>query len=310
VIASPPYFEDLPYQNEGSTYYGDSSSSSSGTDKSEGGSTSAALGFKTNFSVFGATFETSVKATVTGTFEDTWSVEEEVEETWGYYTNQGEDMVLFTSYPVDVYVYRIVSSGGEAQLPTEYDGGERLVSVTIPRANTFYAQPVDYFNDNQEDKYKIKLPWKLGEPFTYANKSQRDTLQAAGKGLFTTKDNFPVSVGNNGGVQSIAKSKTEGFAATTGASLSVEAEFTVSCVTVGGGRETNSSLTVTNSTTTGTSFEGSVAGIPASAYVPSEHLFNWGIMAFPYNNSGVWDLANDDDGVIQKYMLATYWLQH
>jgi hypothetical protein len=32
-------------------------------------------------------------------------------------------------------------------------------------------------------------------------------------------------------------------------------------------------------------------------------------MAFPYKNSGAWNLADDPDAVKQYYTLATYWVQ-
>ena len=172
VLASPPYWSGINENGLGGTCFGYVEGHATGTESSQGFSTSLSIG--TSFSLPFNLGDASLKNTVESSMNWGTSTTHEITESWGYSTSVGTDKVIFTSIPFDVYHYEILSS------PVSSQTGQTL-TVNVPRAPGKYHQSVEYYNAHNGDGYDIGagvLVHTKGNPKSYLDKSERDQLKS------------------------------------------------------------------------------------------------------------------------------------
>jgi hypothetical protein len=290
VIASAPYWDGVEYTAEGETTYGESTSGSSSEEMSGGFSVGASVGME--FSAFG----TGMEAEASVTFSMNWSFAEtsEWEETVSYSTPQGEDMIVFSATPYDVYYYKILSSA----LPEEYPVGEYF-TVNVPRKPQVSSAELAFYNTVVGEANVITLKHSLGNPKTYYTEAEKNSLktQYAEKGIFSS---IFRAVGQGSGVTSISRSQStsEEWSNGNNTELATEVKASVFGVKAGISAALNGGFSYTNTVGSGTEISGTVANLPTEAYTEASNMFTWGIMAFPQK-----------DAASRDFYLVTYWVK-
>ena len=296
VIASPPYWENANNENGGTTY---GKSSSSGSSESHSG------GFKVGFSV-GYEFDSGIfgnsGASVKGTMEHgfNWGVSKskEISESWSYSTGVGEDKVVFTAIPYDVYYYKIISAPDKADENGKKAKVGGIMTINIPRKPGTYNQELTYYNEHNGETWDVELPHTLGNPFSYAKESDLPGLKtnAGNRGLFTTTSNMNVGVTSTGTTsQSVEQVTTEEKSFDYELELGIEAETKVAGVTIGASAKFGYGYGFSNSTSAGIFIEGEVPDIPQNKY-STDLDFRWGLLMYPMSGPG------------QSFNLVTYWV--
>lgn len=290
VIASPPYWEgvnggDQGY--EGSTSFGYISGQSAEESQSHG--FSVGVSFGTSFELPYGIASAELKTTVENSFN--WGVASthEVTESWGYTTTLGEDKVVFTAIPFDVYYYRTLSSPDPEQI------GE-TVTINIPRSPGKYHQELGYYNSHNGDGYDVSsdaVSHVPGDPFSYAGESEKDSLKdTVSRGLFS-EHHLWVGVGSSGSSEiSLEDLQGETSSYDYELDISVEAEIGVGGITAGVSGGFNYGYSYATTYTTGTYIAGSVPDVPEAF-----QLFHWGLLAYPVSDRG------------QQFTLISYWTE-
>jgi hypothetical protein len=302
VIASPPYWEDANNENEvnGGTTYGKSSSNGGGSSNSGGFAVGISVGYEFDSGIFGNS-GVSVKASVENSFNWGSSTSTEVTETWAFSTGAGEDKVVFTAVPFDVYYYTVISAPDEAQEAGLQPGA--TLTISIPRKPGTFHQELNFYNEHNGDTWDVELPHTIGEPFTYATQSEVETIKNSSKdskgnvrGLYTTTTIMHVGTSSKGtSKQSVEQVTTAEKSFDYGLELSVEAEAKVAGVTVGRSAKFDYGHGITNSVSSGLFIEGEVPDIPQEQY-SSALDFRWGLLMYPMT------------GKNQSFNLVTYWV--
>ncbi|MFP4384104.1 MAG: hypothetical protein ACLFSE_08645 [Spirochaetia bacterium] len=291
VLASPPYFRKINGDAVGGTGFGSIEGQSTETGTSHG--------FHVGFTVgvgFDAPFglgEAEVKTTVENSFNWGTATTHEVTETWGYTTPVGEDKIIFTAIPFDVYYYDVLSSPDESQIG-------KTVTVNVPRKPGKFHQVSDFFNEHSGGITldETVLTHEKGDPFSYADESERDTLQAASgnRGLFS-RHSLEVGTGTGTGVISLEDVETETSTFDYTLDVTVEAETQVGTVIAGASAGYQFGYSYSTSVSQGTYIEGEVPDIPQDDF-NSERRFWWGLMAYPVLHLG------------QEFTMVTYWVDN
>lgn len=282
--------EEFYEEGGGGTGFGSISGHS--TEESESYSFSTGLSFGASISAPFGIAEAELKTTVEQSMNWGTSSTHKITETWGYSVGIGEDKVIFTSIPFDVYYYRVISS------PQSADIGE-TVTVNVPRAPGEYNQSTDYFNEHTTGT-KIDssvLIHTLGEPFSYADQTQRDTLESesGSKRLFSE---YFLQVGTSDSgftVITLEDLTTETSTYDYDLNVTVEAEISAGGIVAGTSAGFNYGYSYSSSVSTGTWIEGEVPDIPGASYT-SDKQFKWGLMAYPKTVGS------------QQFTIVTYWV--
>jgi hypothetical protein len=291
VLASPPYYEEINEDGDGGTSFGYSKSSGSSSSDSVGFSVGFSIGieWEAPFNIAKAEFETSV----TNSFNWTQSSSREISESWGWNTPVGEDLVIFTAIPFDVYYYEVLRSPpGEEARPGD------TMTINVPRKPHHYHQPLPVYNAAVPEKHWVTVNHTLGDPLSYFTPSDRgrEKDRAGQRGLFST--NTQMTAGSGKGSTTIDIATVAG----QDSSFSFEQETVISAKAGGGGVMVGMSAgfsygyETTTSVSEGTWIGGTVPAIPSASY--SYDLdFDWGLMAYPRVDTN------------QQYVFVTYWVE-
>ncbi|MDR2150980.1 MAG: FG-GAP-like repeat-containing protein [Spirochaetaceae bacterium] len=290
VLASPPYYAGVNEDGDGGTSFGYSKGKESSSSNTVGFSVGASIGTK-----FAAPFglaEAEFKTTITTSFGWTQSKSKEITESWGWNTPIGQDTVLFTAIPFDVYYYEVLSA------PPEEDAkpGDKM-TINVPRKTQHCHVPLAQYNAGVKADQRITVNHTLGAPGTYFTPAQRDAQKSAAgdKGLFST--NTQMTAGQGGGSTTINIETVTGtedsFAFDLG--IEVSAEGVGASLLVGASAGFSYGYETTSSVSEGTYIEGEVPAIPVESYNSSLD-FDWGLMAYPKKDGN------------QEYILVTYWI--
>jgi hypothetical protein len=292
VLASPPYFSGINSGGTGGTSFGYIEGHGTEETSSHGFSTGVSVGaeFDLPFGLGGAEVKTSVSQSMNWGTAST----HEVTETWGYTTSVGENKVVFTSIPFDVYYYTILSSPVSSQI------GE-TVSINVPRTPGRYHQETGYYNSHRfGDAIAIDstiMEHTKGKPFTYANETDKEDkrIEHGNIGLFS--DHY-LQVGTGSGSSTISLEDLTGETSTFEYDLdvTVEAEAKAGGITYGTSAGYGYGYSYSSSVISGTYIQGQVPDIPPARY-DSSKAFRWGLMSYPQTSQG------------QKFTIVTYWVQ-
>ncbi len=288
VMAAPPLHLGIG-QNEGAsgTSFGKSTATGVEQSKSMGFSVGFSIGFEAEapFGLAKASFKTTVESSMDATSSQSTEVEQYV----SYAGGAGEDKVIFTAVPFDVYYYKILSS------PVASEVG-KMLTINMPRQmQTLSVERGFYnaYNGDGDDIDSSVLKHTIGDPRSYPTEAERDALLKSG-GLMSVAS--PVGVGSGSITVGIRKSAGQGTGSSFDFGVTMEGEAGVVGVTMGGSAGFHygyeSSVTHTESTL----FEGTVGDIPQSAY-DSSRAYSFGLFAYPFTRGD------------QKFTVVNYWVK-
>ena len=207
----------------------------------------------------------------------------------------GEDKVIFTSIPFDVYYYTILSSPDSSQI------GE-TISINVPREPDVYHQNTDYYNTHvYGDALKIDtsiLQHSIGDPFSYANSTDKfKKMTDHPEGMFSGEQ--IVGISDSGSTSTLIGETitiTDTYAYTL--TVTLEAEVTAASITAGVSAGYKYGYTYETSVTTGIYIEGEVPDIPGWKADEGYPLYKWGLMSYPM----------EVEESNQKFTVVTYWV--
>lgn len=290
VITSPPYWSDEKVeQNLDDTELSLSYIEGSGSETSNtvGFGVSVSFGFSAEAPLLGRTAGSSeIKTTIENEFSWTFSNSKETTVTWTYACAPGEDKVVFTAIPYDIYYYRIVSSPTASEIGT-------LTTINVPRVPGVYSQSRAFYNEHNGDGLDVDdavVDYEDGNPFSYPSKAEREEIRkscyssSTGKysGIFTYQDDHVMKVaqGHSYTGISVETLETESESFDYELSVSVEFENVAGGVLVGGGLEMEYGYSYTNSVSKGTAVAVNIGDIGSSDLYQSK-LYSYGLMAYP-----------------------------
>jgi hypothetical protein len=287
VVSSPPYFSGIGQDIESTqSTFGQATGSSSGSTGTVGFSVGFSVGYEADFLFGSASFSVEVESSFDYSSFESSSITKSVE----YTTEGGEDMVVFTTIPFDVYYYTILES------PTPSEVGTRF-TLNIPRRpQTITADPAFFNAHSGENGIKIDervLDHTLGDPHSYPTVSDMQELAA----LDGTFIGDLQSVGQSGTTTSAIEFEVEQGSETAmeiGVTFSWEAG-SVAGPTVGGSVGFKYGHSYSMSATNSTLFQGTVGSIPEDEF--ADHTYSYGLMAYPKT------LGN------QTFFMLDYWVE-
>ena len=283
VLAAPPYDPDFGQDPLGATSsYGRSTSSGSATETTLSFNVSASFGLKAGTSVGPLEFSVEAKTTL-----DTW-----IDETTGTaytttftdtYQTAGRDAVVFTSFPYDLYDYRIVASDKPALV------GQTMV-IMLPRTPVTRIVSREYFNARVPDgglridaRVLKHTPGDVGSYMTWAERGElkaqvqsgafsaplflESARKTVGQGTTSTSTEIELSQ-ESFHTQAVGVSRSYGVALTAGVAV---AEFSV------GSGEENS---VTVSAGQSTIVSSTVPSITVDDTTQPNAVYDWGMVTY------------------------------
>jgi len=263
--------------------------------RTSSGSVSAGVtvGVDAEFNFFGAKVQAealqTLKAHASRIRSKAYTVTKTVEDT----TGPIEDTVIFTTVPMDQYIYEITSS------PEPADIG-RKVTISVPREPIQLQVERERYNANVVSGGPVVdsrvLSHTRGVPRSYPTAAEKTALVGSagvGKG--------PVAVGNSSGFKTlsieVATESTQGFS--YGVELEREFKATAGVVVAGFsiGVGADKSLQITHGQAT--QYTGVVADMNLPTSVFGQNLYSWGLFTYIYK----------DPVSTQQYEVVNYWVQ-
>ncbi len=295
VMGSPPYHDGVGQDVSVTTAtFGQTSGSTITREQSLGFSVGFSVGFSFEDPLFSSGF--SAKTSFESAFDFHASQSSTVETYHSYTTAPGQDKVVFTATPFDVYYYTVVSS------PDGDDIG-RTVTVNLPRSPQMQGTSIEFFNAHNggaQDVDEAILGHVLGDPWSYPTIEERDTILTEAERStpgYARLWNGPIRVDESGS-NSLGLSTSSGSARGASMDFSVTFEFET---TTPGGATFGSSVgfhyghSYEFSTEEGAFYEGTVGAIPGAAY--AEHAYCYGLMVYPRSTAG------------QRFVVVDWWTQ-
>ncbi len=293
VLASPPYNEHMNIDNSGTSY-----SIKSGKEDSwefnNGFNVGVAVGFKVEISLpvcdvlsIGGGRSVAVEN------EFAWGYGESVSSSldYGYSADAGNNMVIVTAVPIDMYIYEIVS-GPDPDSVGEY------MTINVPREPEQLFLTVDFYNKSVKEKDRIPedlITHTIGDPFSYYSKNDMLGFAADEAGVFYSG---AAKVPQGSAQTSISYEEdktgfdTYEYSLTASHTYSYRLLFGEAELTTG----FNHGYACQHSISEGFSIEGVVGSIEDEDKW-SETAFTWGMMMIPRQ-------FND-----QSFSLVTYWVE-
>ena len=302
VLASPPYYAEIAEADEGYNYddwittFGRSTSSSGSSESSVGYSVGTTLGYSAGYSLFGveiASFEASVSFTAetSSSFTTTTTVSKEIT----YSCAGGENRVIFTSVPIDVYTYEVLYSEDSSDI------GEEM-TISIPREFSQHTVELDFYNENNgtlEDIVIEPMSHTIGSPWSYPDEADAEGFLDEFGGYSYDAESVGQGSGNSG-ITEMTITVEEGEETTVSMDYTTEAvaEATLLGVMSASSAGFNTGYSYTTATSVGTIFGGTVGFLP-TAYYTNSYIYESGLFAIPY----------EDEDIGQTYWVVSYWVE-
>lgn len=253
----------------------------------------SSVGFESEFSVLGVKVGgveavASIQTETRKFTQDTYTLTKRVIHT----TGPIEDSVIFTTTPLDVYTYEILSHPNP-----ELIGGE--VQVRLPREPVSIMADRDFYNATvDEESFKVDariFEHTEGDPLSYPDVASRNSLQSQ----FENVQSDEIDVGQGTGFVTAEVNIFEEV--TTGTSYSVSASIDVRATgggvvtgySIGGGVDSAISLGRGQESI----YEGSVAQLPSSNF--PDDAYRFGLFSYVY----------EDSGSGQEFEVVNYWVR-
>lgn len=275
------------------TAFGKASSSSVSKENAWSVSASASVGFETDFSAFGVKvsgFElvATVERGLRSFTDNTYTITKRVVHT----TGPAEDSVIFFTVPMDVYTYIVTSHWDPELIGSEIQVRLTREPITIMTDREFYNNNLD------EGGFKIDeavFSHTAGDPFSYPGTAERDGLLNLYDGIASDEVDVGQGTGFVTAEVSVYEEVTNGK--TYSIDTTVEMRATVGVVVVGVSIGGGTDKTISYGQGEESSYEGSVAQIPASSF--SENAYRFGLFSYIY------DAPSSD----QMFEVINYWVR-
>ena len=205
----------------------------------------------------------------------------------------GEDKVVFTAVPMDVYYYKVVSSSNP-----NYEKGS-TVTINVPRKPETLSVTRDYYNDHNGDTPDIDdtiLAHEFGDPMSYPTETEKNQMMnlAGGSGY----ENGPIVVGQGAAETRIGMeiTNTNTFGRDISTSVKISAAAGAGGFEIGASAGYQYGFSYDWSTSEGMSFEGALGDIPEDEYT-SENKYEAGLFTYPHSHGE------------QTFMVVNYWVE-
>lgn len=271
VLTSNPFWSGVPM--DGGTYFGTSKGSEVDRTTSIGCSVGFSVGYESEgpFSLWKASIKTSFESS----FDWTATQSVAVEEAYTYGTS-GEDKVIFTAVPYDVYYYEVMVAPEPAMIGKKISVNLPRKPITLPVERTYY----NAHNGTARDVDASVLTHVIGSPFSYPTPAQAEALIAAGGGEgIMSSEMMTVGQGSEGTSIDMSITNGKGTGTAFDFSVKVEAEAGAGGWTVGASAGFHYGESYSMTTTTGTLYGGEVGNMPAADWT-IDRAFSWGLFSY------------------------------
>lgn len=274
------------------TAFGKGTSSTVTTETAWSLTVGTSAGYEGEFSVFGIGIGVeavqSVETSLRKFTENTYTLTKRVVRT----TGPIEDSVIFTTVPLDLYTYKILSHP-----EPELVGAE--IQVRMPREPITIMVDRDFYNDKVEEG-SLKVDSRIfihteGDPFSYPDLAARNSLLTQFDGVSANE----VDVGQGTGFVTtevnIFEQVTNGESYSLEMSLDVKATAggVIAGAKIGGGVD----AMISYGRGSESIYQGSVAQLPASNF--PQDAYRYGLFSYVYE-----DLASR-----QQFEVVNYWVR-
>lgn len=294
ALAAAPCSADFG-QNTGDcrTAFGKGTSSSVSTENAWSLSVGSSVGYEVEFSAFGvkvggAEAVLSTQNEYRKFTENTYTLTKRVVHT----TGPIEDSVIFTTVPLDVYTYAILSHPNP-----ELVGGE--IQVRLPREPISVMVDRDFYNDHVDtDAFRVDeriFTHNEGAPLSYPGLAERNSLLSQHDGLMSDEVDVGQGTGFVTAEVNVFEEVTSGETYSVSATLDLRATAggVVTGVSIGGGTDT----TIAYGRGQESIYQGSVAQLPSENFPGDAYRF--GLFSYVY----------DDTASGQTFEVVNYWVR-
>lgn len=292
ALAAPPTIAGIAQNVAGSaTAFGNTTSTSSESERSITFTTGVSVGVNLDGGALTQS-EFSLKQTLTAAATRTRGQAYELSKTILFTSAPTEDLVVFTTVPVDRYTFTITSHPDPTLI------GEKVV-VNYPRTPITLQAERNFYNDSipagaQRVDERV-FAHVIGDPTTYPTVAEKNGLRALYGGLQIG----PQAVGQGAGTTEVTLQV--GTAVSTGGALEVGYELEVEATA--GGVLGGTSVGVSNQSTwrvssgQSTTYTGVVGAIAASDF--SANRYSFGLFTYVYRSSSA----------RQQFQVLNYWVE-
>lgn len=290
VIAAPPCKAGIGQNTDVcQSTFGNTSSTGTEVQRSASFSVSGMIGAKSPTEMFGFSVGIQRKLDVKATFSKgrTYTLSRSV----NFTTGPNEDTVVFTTTPVDLYTYQVISHPDPTFVGREF-------RMQLPREPIYLQVERGFYNAHVQDGLLVDdsiLAHRIGDPESYPTNAEKNSLLAQYGGL----ENGPQTVGQGTGQTElqlvVGEEWNEGFA--------LEIEYTKTWKTTIGGFEVEISIGAGVESeiqwTSGleTTYGGVVGSIDAAHYQQEAYAF--GLFTYP----------RFDPNNQQQFQVIDYWVE-
>lgn len=273
ALAAPPHELGIA-QNHGacSTAFGNTTSTGSESERTVSLSAGVSVGADLDFDLVQGGFELEQSLTVAASRVSAHAYQ--LDRTILFQSGPDEDLVIFTTIPVDLYTYTVLAHPDDPALV-----GERI-EIRLPRDPILLQADREYYNAHVlDDGMKVGasvFEHTIGDVSSYPSRSEKNQLMTLHGGL----QHGPVSVGQGSGSTQVTIQVGQSWS--EGGALEVAYELALK-VTAGGvmggfkvGASTSSSLRVTSGTQT--TYTGTVGAIGAADF--AAHQYEFGLFTY------------------------------
>jgi len=308
TLASAPYYSDIAASDDSYNYaswqttFGKTTASSATDTSRVGFSIGSTVEVEQGINVFGvevATFKASSSFSKNTSWE--WSTTSSISKSITYTCNGGEDRVIFTAVPMDIYTYEIVGSSETADI------GQNLY-IKLPRDYSTYTVTKDFFNTNNGDLPDLPnevLPHTLGVPSSYLSATEKYELMEDHPGSYEIGPKTAAQGDGYSGITEleIAVEKTNEKTVSTDFTTETSVGGGAGGVTVALDLGFNTGYGYTTTSSQGTSFGGTVGFLPSGYYSNSDYSYSSGLFVLPYRDT------ERDDATGQSWWAINYWVE-
>ena len=292
TIASSPYWREIDQAiDDATTSFSTTTGSSESKERSFGFSVGASFGYEADFVVASFELETALEFSMDWRFGEGKSVAHSTT----YNCAAGEDKVVFSSTPMDIYSYEVVSSGNNDEHPVG-----STITIDVPRTPKIKDVTREFYNANNGDLPDIDetslgdLDHEVGDPMSYPDKGIVDLLIETGDAGYIHEG---VSTGRGASATEMSMDIEEetSHGKDISESVTVSASVGAGGFKVGVSAGMQHSLSYELTTSKGLSFGGALGNLPVD--VDEYYDFDAGLFAVPHTNAG------------QTFMVVGYWVE-
>jgi hypothetical protein len=288
VLSCPPYHSDIGQNDEATgTTFGQAKGQEVVEEESMGFSVGYSVGceFEAPLGVASASFKLTMENSLSWSAIHSTSVETSV----AYLSGPGEDKVVFTTIPFDVFYYEVLSTPDPEQVGS-------TITINIPRKPQILSVDREFYNTKNGDGADITpevMGHDIGKVWSYPSKADKDELLAEG-GLQSEL----ATVGAGAGSVVLGISTTDGVGSGTSLDMSVgfEAEGSAGGFTAGTSASFDYGYAYELINTETTFYEGEVGDIATDAY-SADLMYQFGLFVHEASHGE------------QRYIAVDYWVE-